>query len=139
MDPKVTATGITLADLKAQEALNLKVRDQRTLAKQTLNNLQKNKEKLTKLAITERSKSQQKQLEALEELETIFATEKGRYQKPMLLDQFRYLNYMIAGADQKPGDDAYQRLEELSDILKKQVDKYRAVAKIKGGSADMEE
>ena len=139
MDPKVTATGITLADLKAQEALNLKVRDQRTLAKQTLNNLQKNKEKLTKLAITERSKAQQKQLEELEKLETIFATEKGRYQKPMLLDQFRYLNYMIAGADQKPGDDAYQRLEELSSLLKKQVAAYKAIAKMKGGSADMDD
>ena len=111
--------------------MNLKVREQRNLAKQTLNNIEKNKAKLTGLPIDQQTKSQQKQIEELEELIQQFVTKKGRYQKPMLLDQFRYLNYMIDAADQQPGDDAQIRLKELSGLLKKHIVAYRKIAKIK--------
>jgi len=33
--------------------------------------------------------------------------------QPMLIDQIRYLQSMLSRADQKPGKDAYDRLEEL--------------------------
>ncbi len=131
MDPKVAESGVTLSEIKAQETLNLKVREQRNLAKQTLNNIEKNKAKLTGLPIDQQTKSQQKQIEELEELIQQFVTKKGRYQKPMLLDQFRYLNYMIDAADQQPGDDAQIRLKELSGLLKKHISAYRKIAKIK--------
>ena len=140
MDPKVAANGTTLADLKAQESLNLKVRNQRSLAKQTIRNIEKNKAQLAKTPLTQRSRAQQKQIEELQNLADQFNTEKGRYQKPMLLAQFRYLNYMIDAADQKPGADAYTRLAELSALLKKHVTTYRKIAKIKGGdTSDMKE
>jgi len=83
------------------------------------------------LPIDQQTKSQQKQIEELEELIQQFVTKKGRYQKPMLLDQFRYLNYMIDAADQQPGDDAQIRLKELSGLLKKHISAYRKIAKIK--------
>ena len=35
------------------------------------------------------------------------------YAKPMLIDQVRYLYFMINGADQRPGQDAYDRYDEL--------------------------
>ena len=132
MDPKVANNGTSLADLTAQEKLNLQVRDQRTLAKQTLNNVEKTQAELAKIDLTQRSKAQQKKLDQLDRIIAEFVTEKGRYHKPMLLDQFRYLNYMISTADQKPGDDAYQRLEELSSLLQGYIATYRNVAKIKG-------
>jgi len=136
MDPKVAASGITLAAIKAQEALNLEVRTQRNLAKQTVNNIEKNKAKLVKIPLDQRTKTQQKQIEQLETLIQQFVTKKGRYQKPMLLDQFRYLNYMIDAADQTPGDDAQTRFKELSGLLKKHISTYRKIAKIEGGTAD---
>ena len=134
MDPKVAASGITLAEIKAQEALNLKVRTQRNLAKQTLANIEKNKEKLSTIPLDQRTKAQQKQIDQLDKLLRQFVTEKGRYQKPMLLDQFRYLNYMIDAADQQPGDDAIIRLNELSGLLKKHIAAYRKIA---GGKEEM--
>ena len=136
MDPKVAASGITLAEIKAQEALNLKVRTQRNLAKQTLANIEKNKEKLSSIPLDQQTKSQQKQIEQLGKLIRQFVTEKGRYQKPMLLDQFRYLNYMIDAADQQPGDDAIIRLNELSGLLKKHIAAYRKIAKVKEEMGD---
>ena len=39
------------------------------------------------------------------------------YPKPKLVDQIEYLGYMLRGADQRPGDDAYARLAELTKQL----------------------
>ena len=47
----------------------------------------------------------------------------------MLLDQIRYLSYMIDGADQKPGDDAYTRFGELEKQLKQLIAAYKVIAK----------
>jgi len=41
-------------------------------------------------------------------------TAKGPYPQPMLIDQTQYLGSMINRADQRPGNDAYIRFEELS-------------------------
>ena len=40
-------------------------------------------------------------------------TQEGTYMRPMLIDQIRYLQSMLSRADQKPGNDAYSRLDEL--------------------------
>ena len=40
-------------------------------------------------------------------------TDKGTYMQPMLIDQIRYLQSMLSRADQKPGEDAINRLKEL--------------------------
>ena len=51
-------------------------------------------------------------------------TEKGTYMQPMLIDQIRYLQSMLSRADQKPGEDAINRLKELKSefyILKNKL------------------
>ena len=51
-------------------------------------------------------------------------TDKGTYMQPMLIDQIRYLQSMLSRADQKPGEDAINRLKELKSefyILKNKL------------------
>ena len=38
--------------------------------------------------------------------------------RPMLIDQIRYLQAMLSRADQRPGNDAYLRLNELKSEFK---------------------
>ena len=38
--------------------------------------------------------------------------------RPMLIDQIRYLQAMLSRADQKHGNDAYMRLNELKNQFK---------------------
>ena len=64
---------------------------------------------------------------ALEFIEYELVTQNGRYMTPMLIDQIRYLSSMIDKADQRPGKDAYLRLEELNsrfEALKPDWEKY---------------
>ena len=49
----------------------------------------------------------------------LLVTTKGTYMQPMLIDQTRYLQSMLARADQVPGRDAYDRLRELKDSFSK--------------------
>ena len=128
IDPRVAANGTSLADLVEQERLNLKLRDLRSKAKQTLQSIQKSKKKIKDITVEKQTKADKKQLERLEKLEYQFLTKKGRYQKPMLLDQLRYLAFMIGAADQKPGQDAYNRLEELKKRFKQLVEDYRRIS-----------
>ena len=45
-------------------------------------------------------------------------TQEGTYMRPMLIDQIRYLQSMLSRADQKPGNDAYMRLNDLKNQFK---------------------
>ena len=45
-------------------------------------------------------------------------TQEGTYMRPMLIDQIRYLQAMLSRADQRPGNDAYLRLNELEREFK---------------------
>ena len=54
---------------------------------------------------------------ALEELKAKLVTAKGKYPQPMLLSQMQYLYRLVQGADQIPGRDVYERLEELKQQL----------------------
>ena len=45
-------------------------------------------------------------------------TQEGTYMRPMLIDQIRYLQSMLSRADQRPGNDAYLRLNELKSQFK---------------------
>ena len=45
-------------------------------------------------------------------------TQEGTYMRPMLIDQIRYLQAMLSRADQRPGNDAYLRLNELRSQFK---------------------
>jgi hypothetical protein len=55
-------------------------------------------------------------------IEKQLTTQEGRYMRPMLLDQLRYLASMLDRADQKPGKDAYERYEELKKWLENLTD-----------------
>ena len=52
-------------------------------------------------------------LAELEEVHAALVTDRNisSYPQPMLLDQIQYLYSMLQSADQKPGRDAYERLE----------------------------
>jgi len=48
---------------------------------------------------------------------SILKTPEGRYQQPALISQMSYLYSMLKQADQRPGQDAYARYEELSQLF----------------------
>ena len=56
-------------------------------------------------------------------------TAKGTYMTPMLIDQIGYLSSMLSGADQKPGQDAYRRLEVLDARLKACIEELKRLPK----------
>ena len=72
IDPKVAASGTAVADLTAQEYLNLRVRDLRTKAKQTLNSIQESKRKIKAGGAAKMNAQQKQQVEALVKLANQF-------------------------------------------------------------------
>ena len=112
-DPKVLENGTTQADMRAQEAFNLDLRDLRSEGAKTLEQIREAKLKLKSKGNAKLTPTDKKRVAELVELAAQFVTKEGRYHQPMLMDQMRYLNYMTSAADQRPGRDAYQRLEEL--------------------------
>lgn len=95
MDPRVVAEGLTAAEVRRQTELSLQVRD----------------------TINEVRNSYKKAEDALEAVRRQLMAEPVRYSQPKLLDQLKYLYYGLDRADQVPGQDAYQRYEELSRSL----------------------
>ncbi len=121
MDPRVEADGVTQSDLVAQAQLSKEILQVQAQARKTLAEIDAGLERLESL-IQEggRQERQAKKLKAqLDQVRAEIATSKGRYQTPKLIDQIGYLYSMLDRADQKPGRDAYIRLEELKDWLRK--------------------
>ncbi|MBS1241722.1 MAG: hypothetical protein H6R40_1149 [Gemmatimonadetes bacterium] len=115
-DPRVTAEGITDAMLAEQMALALRIRDAITEARKTAGRVRELKASTTGPGAT-----------ILAEAEAEFFTAQGAYPTPMLLDQLSYLYSMLEGADQRPGRDAYTRLDELTRWHAALVAKLRSV------------
>jgi hypothetical protein len=107
MDPRVVAEGITPAIVADQTKLALKVRDDLNSARRAAARLEK--------AEKEASEST---AEALAKIRKQLVTEPIRYSQPMLTDQLEYLYSNLIRADQVPGQDAYERHEELSTALR---------------------
>ncbi len=105
IDPRVAADGVTLDDLRAQEALCLEVAD---LAERA----SKLRSKVSKALKKNDDNSK------LKAIQSRLVTAKGRYPQPMLIAQISYLSSMINRADQRPGRDAYERCAELTAQLK---------------------
>tara|TARA_B000000565_G_scaffold51107_1_gene33879 strand:- start:3194 stop:3658 length:465 start_codon:yes stop_codon:yes gene_type:complete len=97
-DPRIK--DITYDIYKEQERLLLEIRDFMTDVRLFENRVSKMLEK----------KPKNKKLISLDKE---LNTKEGTYMQPMLIDQIRYLQSMLSRADQKPGKDAYDRLEEL--------------------------
>jgi hypothetical protein len=109
----VAADGVTHADLYAQWTYNLQARDVVSTARRTSDAIDKAREALDE---GDADRAVLDQLHAL-----LVTSDAGSYPPPMLLDQLSYLYSMTNRADQRPGRDAYIRLDqlraELADIV----------------------
>ena len=115
IDPNVEATGVSVADIKEQEAISLKIRDLQTEANKLSAEVSEKKK-----ALEGSSKSKdKKELAKLANMEAELEMADGIYMQPMLTEQISYLASMLKQADQKPGQDAYDRYEELKAWLER--------------------
>lgn len=114
MDPRLTFVGISEEDLQAQEDLNLKIRDAIGEAEEVAAQIDTLRNEL----LTQEGAGRTASLEKVNELfSRLVTSEVGSYQKPVLIDQMEYLYRMTTSADQRPGDDAYIRYDELNNEL----------------------
>ncbi|MEC8653010.1 MAG: hypothetical protein VXY92_10650, partial [Planctomycetota bacterium] len=102
MDPRVAAEGVTRDDLQAQRELVAKVQalSQRASA-------------LAASARRRRDRDAAEERAALDEINDRLNNARQTYPQQMLLSQIRYLSSMINRADQRPGNHAYQRYDQL--------------------------
>jgi photosystem II stability/assembly factor-like uncharacterized protein len=108
VDPRVMGDGVTEADLVAQESLSLQVRDTLSMANRLVERIRKARES---------EDVGQKNKERLASVYENLVTGQGPYPQPKLVDQISYLSSMLNRADQKPGREAYVRLDELNQEL----------------------
>jgi len=108
-DPRITADGVTTADLQAQFNQNIKARD---LVSEVNKAVARVRVARTKLA------SDPDKLAKLNEVASHLITPAIRYSKPELQTHITYLFSMTNETDQKPGRDAFERY----DVLKKELD-----------------
>ncbi len=112
LDPRNTL--ISEADVEAQEELALAIRDFQDEVNQLVYMLSEKRKELKNSLDTEKvSRKQRRKQEALDNVYYKLVTPPGTYMQPMLQSQTGYLNSMLGRADQRPGKDAYDRLEEL--------------------------
>jgi hypothetical protein len=104
IDPRVAADGVTLADLKEQLDISLKVRDAISEARRLSARIREAREKM---------KDDQAAAKKLQDLLGKVVTATGIYPQPMLIDQLSNIARMIGQADQKVGKDAFIRYEDL--------------------------
>jgi photosystem II stability/assembly factor-like uncharacterized protein len=106
-DPRVLASGVTVADLEQQYALQCRVRDAIGEARQLA----------ARLGRVAGGDGEAAAREAASRLRARLETAGGPYPQPMLIDQLGNLQRMLAGADQAPGASATERFEELRGAL----------------------
>ncbi len=117
IDPRVYADGISPADLQAQEALSLQIRDAVAEGAQAAFELNQ---------LREQVRAGSSDAERVEELWNQLVTRRtGSYPPPMLLDQLDYLHGMVTKADSRPSRDAYTRYAELKVTLDELVEQVR--------------
>ncbi len=127
IDPRVAADGVDPADLLAQERLNLRIRDVLSEARRTAQRVEELQATLRERA-KEAGQGEGEEAPtggdfdaAARELETLHralvSDRDVRYPETMLIDQLEYLYGMTSSADQRPGEDAYRRIETLEAEL----------------------
>jgi hypothetical protein len=124
IDPRVAEAGITQADLEEQLALNLRIRDVIGEARGAVDDLETAKTS-TEEGVDLGGEAQRRAEAALAELmrveDALVTKTEGSYQTPRLVDQLNYLYGMTTSADQRPGRDAYLRLEFLEAELERHI------------------
>ncbi len=100
---------MTQADLQDQFDISMEILELTTEAQELVAELEGAMERLR----GESGQDARRALAGLEEVHSAFVTDPSisSYPQPMLLDQIQYLYSMLQTADQKPGRDAYERLE----------------------------
>ena len=129
VDPRVEADGVTVEDLTTLERLSLDVLALYTEAKETVKKIAEVSEKWSRLS-AKGGRAALRATSLKEELERInsqLVMAEGRYQQPMIVDQIEYLYGMLSRADQKPGADAFIRIEELRKALADQTNEVNRV------------
>ena len=106
MDPRVAADGVTVADLQAQFELGIEIRTAIEDADATIERLE---------GAMQSAAEGSDVAEQLQEIKSALVTDGtiSSYPQPMLRDQLDYLSDNSQQADQKPGEDMYERLEVL--------------------------
>ncbi len=113
IDPRVEADGVTPADLAAQLAFNLDVSETLSEAQQAVARIDS-----ARAMLKDRVTAEEKQAieidEALARIEAALVTDNAdSYPPPMFINQLSYLYGMTSRSDQRPGQDAYTRFQEL--------------------------
>jgi photosystem II stability/assembly factor-like uncharacterized protein len=122
VDPRVTKDGVTQADLVAQELFLLKVRDAIADANGLRGRLQQAMQQRgiqppPAPGVGESPESVQYS-DPLQGLWARLVSAGGTYPEPMLIDQFQNIQRMVGGADQKVGQQAIKRFDDLMKELK---------------------
>ena len=115
-DPRITASGLTTADLREQFEHNMRVRDLVSEVNQIVARVRVAQQSL------KGKPADAMQLDRIDSLASHLITPGIRYSKPELQTHITYLYQMTNGADQKVGHDAVDRYQEL----KKELDQRKA-------------
>ncbi len=120
MDPRVTADGVTYADLEEKVTLSLQVRDALSQARMAAVQIADAREKLAEQTDeTARARTVDDALAAIEE--KLVTADLRSYPTPMLIAQLSYLYSALNRADQEPGRDAHERFAELESVLAEHI------------------
>lgn len=111
IDPRLALANVTEEDIQSQLQLLDEIIALENRVKFSVFGIRQNIEELRKSKKTEK-------INELNEILAEVETQKGIYMQPMLIDQLSYLRSMLSSADQRPGQDAYERLEYLNSVWK---------------------
>ena len=114
MDPGL-AKQVSIAEVTEQVTLHRQVKELFAEARRTLDDLETEKKALAKNK--EQTAEEKERTIEVEELIAQLKTKEGIYELPQLVDQISYLYNLLGDTDQMPGQDAFDRYEELKSVL----------------------
>ena len=114
MDPRLEQQ-VSIADVTEQVTLHRQVKELFAEARRTLDDLETEKKALAKNK--EQTAEEKERTIEVEELIAQLKTKEGIYELPQLVDQISYLYNLLGDTDQMPGQDAFDRYEELKSVL----------------------
>ena len=115
MDPRLEQQ-VSIAEVTEQVTLHRQVKELFAEARRTLDDLETEKKALAKNM--EQTAEEKERTIEVEELIAQLKTKEGIYELPQLVDQISYLYNLLGDTDQMPGQDAFDRYEELKSALK---------------------
>jgi hypothetical protein len=127
VDPRVAKDGVTPADLRAQLAHNLRVRDMVSEVNAAVASIKAAKERIAAAPCPQGECAAADTLARLTALEGELVTPPVRYSRPGLQAHITYLYGLTTQADQRVGRDAVQRYAELRRSLDGRLAELRAI------------